>query len=85
MKNLVSVEIINIEGLVFKGQARQVVVPCASGDIGVLPNHEQFVAELREGEVRILDNEDRVIKDVAVKSGTAEFYGDEGLRVLIDS
>lgn len=83
MKNL-NVEIISIEGHAFQGEAYQVVVPCISGSIGVLSGHEHLVSELKEGKIAILDAKNEILKEIDVKGGTAEIYGDNGLRILIE-
>lgn len=83
MTNL-NVEIISVEGYVFQGEAHQVVVPCVSGAVGVLAGHEHLVSELNEGKIQILDNGDKVVKEIDVKGGTAEIHGENDLRVLVE-
>ena len=84
MKNQIDVEIISVEGYLFQGQAHQVVVPTVEGNIGVMPEHEFLVSELREGKIEILDLNDNILKDIEVKTGTVEIH-DGGLRILVDS
>ena len=84
MKNQFDVEIISVDGFLFQGQAHQVVVPTAEGDIGVLPDHEFLVTELKEGKIEVLDSKDNAVKSIDAKSGTAEIH-EKGLRILIDS
>ncbi len=84
MKNQIDVEIISVDGFLFQGQAHQVVVPTVEGNIGVLPDHELLVTELKEGAIEVLDSKDNVVKSVDVKSGAAEIH-EKGLRILIDS
>lgn len=84
MNNQIDVEIISVEGFLFQGQAHQVVVPTVEGNIGVMPEHEFLVSELREGKIEILDLNDNILKDIEVKTGTVEIH-DGGLRILVDS
>ncbi|MFM6973267.1 MAG: F0F1 ATP synthase subunit epsilon, partial [Alphaproteobacteria bacterium] len=42
-----NVEIVSIEGIVFKGLCFQVVVPSISGDMGIMSQHEAFIVKLR--------------------------------------
>ncbi len=83
MKNL-NVEIISIEGHIFKGEAHQVVVPCTSGDVGVMAGHEHLIGDIREGKVDVLDSSDKVVKSIDVKGGTVEVHGENDLRVLVE-
>lgn len=83
MKNL-NVEIISATGYAFQGEASQVVVPCASGDIGVMAGHEHLIGNLREGVIEVLDDSDKKIKEIEIKSGTVEVYGENDLRVLVE-
>ena len=82
MKNL-NVEIISAEGYVFRGEAHQVVIPCDTGDIGVMFDHEHVVTEIREGKIEVLNSASKSLKEIDVKGGTAEVHQD-GLRVLIE-
>lgn len=79
-----NVEIISAVGYLFRSEAHQVVVPTVSGAIGVLAGHELVVAELKEGRIEILDANNKVEKEIEVKSGMAEVHT-EGLRILVDS
>ena len=79
-----NVEIISAAGYLFQGEVHQVVVPTVSGAIGVLSGHERVVAELKEGRIEILDANNKVEKEIEVKSGMAEVHA-EGLRILVDS
>lgn len=83
MKNSLNLEVISVDGYIFQGRAHQVVIPASEGDIGVLPDHENLVTELREGKIEVLDQDNNLIKDVEVKAGTVEVFGD--VRILVDS
>ncbi len=82
---MLNVEIISIEGFLFQGQAHQVVVPVVSGDIGFMKGHESLVGELKEGNISVFDDADKVIKEIAVKSGTVEMFDGKKLVVLVDA
>ena len=47
------VSLVTPEGPVFEGEAERLVVPGASGEIGVLARHAPLVAMLKAGEIRI--------------------------------
>jgi F-type H+-transporting ATPase subunit epsilon len=44
------------EGPVFEGEAEMLIVPGASGEIGVLARHAPLVAMLNAGEIRVKSN-----------------------------
>jgi F-type H+-transporting ATPase subunit epsilon len=44
------------EGPVFEGEAEMLIVPGASGEIGVLARHAPLVAMLKAGEIRVKSN-----------------------------
>ena len=48
------VDLVDADGKVWSGAARQVSVPAAEGQIGILPGHTPVLALLRAGEVRVL-------------------------------
>jgi F-type H+-transporting ATPase subunit epsilon len=45
--------VVTPEGAVFEGEAQMLIVPGASGEIGVLARHAPLVAMLKSGEVRL--------------------------------
>jgi F0F1-type ATP synthase epsilon subunit len=78
------IEIISIEGPVFKGSCNIAVVPSNSGDLGIMFGHEAIISNLREGEIKLYDDSQNIFKTVAVKSGFAEMQGEEKLLILIN-
>ena len=78
------IEIISIEGTIFKGSCYIAVVPSASGDLGIMFGHEAIISNLRDGEIKLYDNSQNIFKTIAVKSGFAEMQGEEKLSILIN-
>ena len=78
------IEIISIEGTIFKGSCYIAVVPSSSGDLGIMFGHEAIISNLREGEINLYDNSQNIFKTIAVKSGFAEMQGEEKLSILIN-
>jgi F-type H+-transporting ATPase subunit epsilon len=78
------IEIISIEGPVFKGSCNIAVVPSNSGDLGIMFGHEAIISNLRDGEIKLYDNSQNILKTVAVKGGFAEMQGVEKLLILIN-
>ena len=54
MSNL-EVDIVDADGRVWSGAARQVSAPAADGEMGILPGHTPVLALLRAGEVRVFE------------------------------
>jgi F-type H+-transporting ATPase subunit epsilon len=50
------VDIVDADGKVWSGAARQVSAPAAEGEIGILPGHTPVLALLRAGEVRVIEH-----------------------------
>jgi F-type H+-transporting ATPase subunit epsilon len=70
------------EALVFAGEADQVDLPGAEGDLGVLAGHAPIVTELRPGIVRIIANGGD--EKFVILGGVAEFSR-SSLNILADS
>ena len=77
-----AVSLVCPEALVFAGEADQVDLPGAEGDLGVLAGHAPIVTALRPGIVRVIAHgrDDRFV----VLGGVAEFSA-SSLNVLADS
>lgn len=50
------VDIVDADGKVWSGPARQVSAPAADGGMGILPGHTPVLAVLRAGEVRVTEH-----------------------------
>ncbi|KRM56537.1 F0F1 ATP synthase subunit epsilon [Lacticaseibacillus sharpeae] len=64
-KQVLTVNIVTPDGIVYNHHAKMVVVRSVDGDLGIMANHEPIVAPLQIGEVRVqrIDNpghEDRI-------------------------
>ncbi len=79
-----NLEIISVQGIVFKGQCHMAVVPSVEGDLGVMYGHESVIAKLREGQITLYDDKQIITKQIDVKGGLAEMHGAEKLSVLVD-
>lgn len=77
-------EIISPEGIIFNGECHMAVVPSVLGDIGFMYNHEMVISLLREGEIKIFDDKNEVIKSLSVTSGAAEMQENGKLLVLVN-
>lgn len=47
------VDIVSAEREIFSGTAEMLVAPTVNGEVGILPRHNQLIATLRPGEVRV--------------------------------
>jgi len=55
----VHVDIVSAEAEIFSGLAEMVVAPAIQGEVGILPNHVQYITPLSEGAVRVKINDQR--------------------------
>lgn len=83
MTNL-NLEIISPTSVIFEGQCHLVVVPSIAGDIGVMRGHEAFISVLREGQVLVYDEQEKLVENFDIKGGFAEVDDGSKLIVLID-
>ncbi len=64
------VKLFTCDRIFFEGDCAFIAVPGVEGDFGVLPNHEDFISTMREGEI-ILDTDLEQEKKFLVKGGVA--------------
>ncbi len=83
MANL-NLEVISVNGVVFKGECNMAVVPSVEGDIGVMYGHESLITKLREGQITVYDDKQNVVKQIDVSGGFAEMHAAETLSILVD-
>ena len=77
------VEIISPEGYLFDGLCHLAIVPSVSGEIGVMSDHESFLAKLQEGKIAIFDDNQNILKEFYIKNGFANMFNNK-LLVLIE-
>lgn len=53
MADTLKVAVVDRAHTLFQGEASQVIVPSADGDLGVLPGHQPLLVVLRVGQVRV--------------------------------
>jgi F-type H+-transporting ATPase subunit epsilon len=73
------VRLLTPEGAVFDDNAYMVIAPSVQGEVGILPRHAAFIAQLRVGDVRITMLDDTV----QVFATTGGYVSVEEDRVLI--
>jgi len=81
MAATLKLEIITPDSKVFEGDAEFVQLPGAEGDMGVFPQHEPLVTELKAGELQITVN--GKVQVLAIGEGFAEITG-TSIAILTD-
>jgi F-type H+-transporting ATPase subunit epsilon len=66
-------QIVTPEAMIFEGDVDSVQLPGAEGEMGILPQHETLISELKAGEVHILQKGETQI--LAIGEGFAEITG----------
>jgi F-type H+-transporting ATPase subunit epsilon len=74
-------EIITPDAKIFEGEAEFVELPGAEGDMGVFPQHETMLTELKAGELRITRN--GKVEVLAIGEGFAEIRADS-IAIMTD-
>jgi F-type H+-transporting ATPase subunit epsilon len=81
MANTLKLEIITPDAKVFEGDVEFVELPGAEGDMGVFPQHEAMVTELKAGELRITQK--GKVQVLAIGEGFAEITANN-IAVMTD-
>ncbi len=69
-----TLELVTPEKVAWSAPADLVVLPAFEGEMGVLPGHQSFLVQLKEGEVRVTDKGQ--VRRFAVSGGFAEVKAD---------
>lgn len=77
------VEIVAPTGVVWKGEASQVRLPAAGGDMGILPGHTPVMAGLESG-VIVIDRADGEVMNFSVPEGLVTVDSDH-IYVVVES
>jgi F-type H+-transporting ATPase subunit epsilon len=75
MAKTLTLEMTTPEKVAMQGQADFIVLPAHEGEMGVLPGHENFLVQLKAGEVRVTENGE--VRRFAVSGGFAEVKDDK--------
>ena len=83
MAATIQIDIVSAEKPLFSGQAREVFALAAEGEVGILPQHTQFLSTLKPGLVRVV-REDQSEEHFFVAGGVLEVQPDV-VTILADS
>jgi F-type H+-transporting ATPase subunit epsilon len=81
--NYLEVKIVSPSGILFEDKCHMVIIPTLSGEIGVMSNHESLITSLKKGEIKILDESEKIIKTFKSQAGFVEMK-EKVLLILID-
>ena len=81
MAATLKLEIITPDAKIFEGDAEFVQLPGAEGEMGVFPQHEPLITELKAGELQITRN--GKVEVLAIGEGFAEITG-TSIAILTD-
>ena len=73
-------DIVTPQAKFYSGEAAMVVVPSTEGDMGFLVGHVTLVSALRDGNVRVQEEDGAPAKEFAVEGG---FVQVDGQKVII--
>ena len=54
LADTLQLDIVSVEGSIFSGRAKMVVVSAYQGEVGILPGHTQMLSTVQPGEVRLI-------------------------------
>ena len=78
---MLKLEIISPKERVFSAEAKQVVLPTESGEIGVLTGHVPLVTQLKLGIMKVINESSQEV--FAIKGGFAQLVSDK-ISILTD-
>lgn len=78
----IRVEIVGPTGLVYKGKASEVKAISTKGQVGILPNHAEYISLLEEGPVVISELNSAQEKQFDAKSGLLSVNKNQVLILL---
>ncbi|ETD67045.1 F0F1 ATP synthase subunit epsilon [Pelistega indica] len=50
----IKVDVVSVEESIFSGEAKMIVLPGESGELGILPGHTPLISRIRPGQVKIV-------------------------------
>lgn len=54
MSNTLHVDVVSQEESIYSGEAKMVILPGESGELGILPGHTPLISRIRPGQVKIV-------------------------------
>ncbi|CAN0625491.1 ATP synthase epsilon chain 2 [Burkholderia multivorans] len=83
MESVLKLDILSIEQVLYSGDARFVVVPGESGELGIYPRHAPLFTRIRPGIVTITDADTGEHRRILVAGGVLEVTRD-GVMLIAD-
>jgi F-type H+-transporting ATPase subunit epsilon len=77
------VDLVDTDGTIWSGTARQVSAPASDGEIGILAGHTPVLSVLRHGEVRVIE-EGGTVHRWTVEGGFLS-VDDDQVTVVVDA
>ena len=85
-KKLFDVSVVTPDGPAFEGEAEMLIVPGASGEIGVLARHAPLIATLKAGSMRVyIDRYSTNVKEYATGPGFFKVELDRAIALVDDA
>jgi F-type H+-transporting ATPase subunit epsilon len=80
---ILKVDVVSAQEAIYAGEAKFVVLPGESGELGILPGHTPLISRIRPGTVKIV-HEDDTEENIFVAGGILEVQPG-GVTVLADT
>lgn len=75
-------DILSPSQVLFRGEADEVVAPSAAGEVGILPQHTEYLTTLKEGQIRMKSQGQ--IKEYTVRNGLCSVV-DNYVTILVET
>ena len=73
--------VVSPEKIIWRGNAHQLTVPGADGELTVLGNHEPLITSLRKGRL-LIRPEEGTIEEIAIQAGMLEISHNQATVLL---
>jgi F-type H+-transporting ATPase subunit epsilon len=80
-----SVSLVTPEGPAYEGEAEMIIVPGASGEIGVLARHAPLIATLKAGSTRVHPGDGADVLEFATGPGFFQVLEDRAIALVDDA
>ncbi len=72
MANTIQVDVVSAEEAIFSGEAKFVILPGETGDLGIFPQHTPLITSVKAGSVRIKSLNSEAEESIFVAGGILE-------------
>lgn len=74
-------KVLSVNGILYDGRVKELVVPCVDGEMAILANHEEMILAISDGLIRIVDPSGEEIMAV-VSVGSIQVHDNKCILIV---